>query len=129
MDRWIEFLKVGDIVLGLLLTVGGGIIAFFLWWDRRTARAMKHQSDDWVASSAATGERIRKVEGELGGVHDDLVSLRRRIGSVETQMQGLASRTDVSAVAERVSRLEGTVERVAGQVDTIYRAALRDGGE
>lgn len=112
-----ETLKNGELVLGLVLTMIGAASAFLVWWDKRNRRYAD-------TSAGRHTERLSSVEAKLAEIEKDTQALRSRMAVFESRLDGLATKSDIADLSTRVSRIEGTLERLAGNVDTLYRAAL-----
>lgn len=120
-----DYLKSGELVLGLVTTVFVAIVAFLGWLDRRGRRyadGVRSASDQ---QHDRTQGRLSTVEGRLSSIEGDVQDMSTRITLLEHKLGTLATAKDVGDVAVRTAGLSATVDQISGKMDTLYRAALQ----
>jgi hypothetical protein len=125
----LEALKQVDILTSVILSLGGALIAIFIWWERRNRQYTDTQVSSVVMGQGQTHERLTRLEDRVDEVEEEVLKVAERIGRAEGVMATLATAHQVADLRDRMGTMEGTLLQVSGAVDIIYRAALRgDGG-
>lgn len=122
-----EYLKVGNLIVALLGAAFAAVIWLATWVDRRqkqNARAIEtnltNQANTHLGRLATVEEAVSRIETDIGEIDD-------RVRHVERSMETVARASEVSEVRVELSGLRAETRKTAGQVDTIYKAAIRAG--
>lgn len=92
-------ISVFQIFCGLLVVVGGGIIAFVL-------RGLRKNSDCIESAVEEAGRQYTLLNAEVGSIQVDLDVVKKQGPEI------VALKTDVSWVRESLERIEKTVEKI-----------------
>jgi len=128
----IDALRTVDLVIGLIITLFTVGVAIVLWLQRRM-RAIATAGDRKAdASRAATAQRLIDLETDVEGLRTEVQSVNGRLGHVERSLETVARVRDVDRIRSEIAEMRGSftthMAMVSGQVDTLYKAALRAGG-
>lgn len=123
----LDLLRQVDIVVGLMLALGGALLSAIVWYDRRGRSYVDGRVATVDAGRAETHRRLDVLERRIEEVDGDVEQTIRRLGVIEAHIAALATREQVADLRERMGHMEGSVQRIGGQLDTLYRAAMRSG--
>lgn len=118
MAELVEYLKVGEIVIGLLVGAFMALIGFFAWWDRRTRTYADNKVLGVQSSNRQVIERLAAVESDLKRVDNEIHDIKSTIGKLPTQQ-------DFVALKVSLGEQNATLTHLSGMVRTLYEAALR----
>ena len=129
--EWIDQLKAVEIIVGLLFAViscGGGAV---IWVGRQVRRTAKDVTVQIASKQQKTASQITTVKQQVEGLHRDFASRSGRVAHTERQLETVARSSDVtdlrreiSEVASMASGTAAVTRSMAGQVDTLLRAAI-----
>ena len=124
MLEWLEYLKAGETILGMMVVLSGAVFSALMWWDRRARDHAKRQAAGWLSDLQAVTSKLDRLETGFESLEGDMTRLRDRVGQVEVRLGQLASREDVVRLGERVAGMEASTRAMSNQMDTIYRAMI-----
>ena len=118
MTDWIDILKAGEIITGM---VGGGLgalVAAFAWWDRRSRAYVDQKDINWTRTSQDVAERLGELEQDMGRVKADLGNVKAQIATLPTQGDHADLRVEMASIG-------ATLQQLNGMTQTLYEAAMR----
>ncbi len=118
MDLILEYLKAGEIVVGLLVLLFTSLMTLFVWWDRRARGYVDTQA------SVAKETNLRVIE-RLTAVEDDLKRVDDEIGELKTTVAKLPKAEDIVGLRVALGEQGATLRQIQGLVRTLYEAAVR----
>lgn len=118
----LDLLKQTEIIVTLIIAVGGVLVTVAVWWDRRGQQYTDTRINSVAAGQGKTHERLDRLENRVDEIEDGVEQVNSRLGKVEGRIDTLATSQQVADLRERMGKVEGVVEQVDGKVDTIYRA-------
>ena len=123
---WLD-LKSVDILVGLVVTVVTGGSGIALWFGRRIRAASQDVVREVGERQRATGHKLSSVEQEVAALGRKVARVEERVTHTEKQLETVARQSDLAAVQTSLAEMNGTMRAVSGQLDTLYKAALRAG--
>ncbi|MGB3409127.1 MAG: hypothetical protein WBA67_16720 [Jannaschia sp.] len=132
----IETLKNAQFLIGFIVSLfmlGSGIV---FWVHRRMKAVAEGVSRDASAPYGATLKRVEKLEQDVHRISEDVSSLLvdqrgmdKRMGRIETVIEGVARKEDLSGLSREFAEFRGTVtaenKQIGGMVHSIHAAILR----
>ena len=123
--EFVEYLKVTELLIGLMLTMVTTGAGFIIWAYRRM-RAIAKEANP---VDLDTQRRVQQIEVTLGGVKQEVGDIDRRIGTVERRFETMATQSDMAEIRERMSAQEAGQRYSSGMLHSIHEAILRDVGK
>lgn len=132
----LDFLTTGNAIVGFILGSFGVISGVIYWFHRRMKTVAKDVASETDGDRLATSSRLTEIETDVDGVsrdvgrvREELHTLSSRVASVERTMETVARQSDVAVIGRDLAELRGAMTSqmtvMYGQLDTLYKAALR----
>lgn len=112
-----------DIALSIIVALCSGVFGVLIWYDRRGRSYVDGHIGQVIDGQTRTHARLDKLEERVGLIEDDMARADRRLTGIEGRLESLFTKDQGADLRERMGRIEGTIERLVGSVDTLYRAA------
>lgn len=116
-------------VIGLIVLAFTSVSGLVWWFYRRMQAVARATNKQYDVSRQVSLQRMTELEQGMSGLHDDVSSLTQRVSGVEKSMETVARSSDVNHLAQSLAELRGAfsaqMHAMSGQVDTLYKAALR----
>ncbi len=118
-----------DVAFSIVGFLFSAAFAALIWYDRRNRAYVDTNITDVVAGQARTHDRLDALEKRVSTLERDMGRADVRLARIEGKMDTLATKDQFGDLRDRVASMEGVTQKVSGQIDTLYRAALatRDG--
>ncbi|MGR3433508.1 MAG: hypothetical protein ACU0CO_01265 [Shimia sp.] len=117
-----ETLKSVEVIVGLILAVGGVLMVAFRTWESRIRSGadsrVQRVEDKLDRSSGAVEHRLGKVEAKVSELGEEVHRVKETIAS-------LPSSQDVTELKVAVAKQGVQLEGLQGMVRTMYQAAVR----
>ena len=108
-------------IIGFLFSAAFGAL---VWYDRRGRSYVDTNIGSVVEGQTRTHARLDKLEARIGEMEGEMSRADVRLTRIEGRIDTLATKDQVGDLRDRVATMEGVIQKVSGQVDTLYRAAL-----
>lgn len=129
--EFMQWLNATNIVIGLILSVTGALTGLIVWIHRRMRSVAEEANVETRKSRHSIDERLGKLERDLKGTQSEVHDMNARIGGLERTLETVARSDDLARLSTQLAELRGSVtsdlRAVIGQIDTLYKAALRSG--
>lgn len=122
--EFLDFIKAGEILIGLMLTGIGALAGFFAWWSRKNRAYADGVKKDMFVHHGTIERRLVEVESQLSDVADEVDNVKDHVQRLEKDMGGLACKEDLGDIKATIAAHGATTKRMGTQLDTLYRAAL-----
>lgn len=116
-------------ILGFVVLAIGAMSSLVYWVNRRVRSVAIDATEGDQVSRAETQKRLSDLEADVNGLRQDVSDLGGRMAGLERNLETVARTQDVTNLSNTVAEMRGYVQSqmhtMSGQVDTLYKAALR----
>lgn len=125
----IEVFKNANVVIGLIVLVFTTVSGLVYWLHKRMHAVAITANSQNVRSASESNQRLSELEDELNGLRSDVRHLTGRTSRIEQNIETVARAQDVHLINTTLAEMRGSFSAqmlaISGQVDTLYKAALR----
>ena len=125
----LEWVQTTQAIITLLVSGTSALVALIYWFHRRMKAVALEANREASAAHSTMASRLGKVEEQLDVTRKEMHQLGSRVGGIERTLETVARQSDVAELRAVVSEFRGTVSAqlvmATGQIDTLYKAALR----
>ncbi|MFD1342898.1 hypothetical protein [Litorisediminicola beolgyonensis] len=123
MGELFEWLKLTEVIVGLVVLMISSGAGVFLWWDRRSRSYVDSRTIGVESSNARVTERLQKLE-------ENVDKLERDVSSIKDRLDALPTARDFMEVKVAMEGMKSTLQQLSGMTQTLYKAAfIASGGK
>lgn len=118
MVELLDFLKISEILIGLMVLLFSTLTGGFVWWDKRSRKYVDGRTSAIEGASLRVTERLDRLETDFQRLEKDVTGIRQAVSQLPTSRE-------FSDLKAELSGMRAMQTQQHGMLQTLYEAALR----